>query len=271
MVFVRRVHIFQSTRPSRGATTAFGHSSICRPSFQSTRPSRGATGDFSTIEDLLQFQSTRPSRGATQTGRLHKCPDNNFNPRAPRGARRWSFRCKISLSRFQSTRPSRGATQRPVIDLTVRCKISIHAPLAGRDQGCPCLHRRSEISIHAPLAGRDRLLVPSTRYQQDFNPRAPRGARPATGKSSSPRILFQSTRPSRGATSSLCGGYVQSSYFNPRAPRGARRTSIWISGCGGRFQSTRPSRGATTQKPLSIVVLRISIHAPLAGRDWEAL
>ena len=246
MVFVRRVHIFQSTRPSRGATTAFGHSSICRPSFQSTRPSRGATGDFSTIEDLLQFQSTRPSRGATQTGRLHKCPDNNFNPRAPRGAR-----------------------LRPADCINVQITISIHAPLAGRDGGA------SGVKFHFP----------------DFNPRAPRGARPSGPSLTSPLdVKFQSTRPSRGATdcwspqpvinkisihAPLAGrdqrrgkAALRAFYFNPRAPRGARPSGPSLtSPLDVKFQSTRPSRGATDCWSPQPVINKISIHAPLAGRD----
>ena len=58
------------------------------------------------------------------------------------------------------------------------------------------------------------------------------------------RILFQSTRPVRGATH--------------------RRSGIFI---GHLFQSTRPVRGATQLRELCGDLLLISIHAPRAGRD----
>ena len=79
---------------------------------------------------------------------------------------------------FQSTRPLRGAT-----DVAHRLghprRISIHAPLAGRDcQQQSLAHAQTQISIHAPLAGRDRL------QETIFDL----------------KMEFQSTRPLRGAT-----------------------------------------------------------------------
>ena len=84
------------------------------------------------------------------------------------------------LHKFQSTRPSRGATAHlgAVAHLDA---VSIHAPLAGRDDGVtvlfrqlPCFNPRAprgarhlvflrffawgQVSIHAPLAGRDNRL-----------------------------------------------------------------------------------------------------------------
>ncbi len=80
--------MFQSTRPSRGATSSVqpkrqsASVSIHAPlagrdllfvaleengiKFQSTRPSRGATAIGKSIGSALMFQSTRPSRGATR-------------------------------------------------------------------------------------------------------------------------------------------------------------------------------------------------------------
>ena len=100
---------FQSTRPSRGATTILVDSRyqvaisihaplagrdrlrpwiLSRVRFQSTRPSRGATqmGCKSRLWELT-FQSTRPSRGATTRCKWARSASRNFNPRAPRGAR----------------------------------------------------------------------------------------------------------------------------------------------------------------------------------------
>ena len=80
-----------------------------------------------------------------------------------------------------------------------------------------------QISIHAPLAGRDGVADPAIFNDQDFNPRAPCGARPG-----------------------LC----------------------FLSAAGMQFQSTRPLRGATILRLVRRrLIIRISIHAPLAGRD----
>ena len=66
---------------------------------------------------------------------LHTClsaAEMHFNPRAPCGAR-LSDRLKAGDSLiFQSTRPLRGATLAPP-PLLSELLISIHAPLAGRD------------------------------------------------------------------------------------------------------------------------------------------
>ena len=89
-----------------------------------------------------------------------------------------SFSFFSSRCRFQSTRPSRGATYSR--QWANRCMlISIHAPLAGRDRAAAEYGANSKISIHAPLAGRDFSIATVRQQPRDFNPRAPRGARPA--------------------------------------------------------------------------------------------
>ena len=60
--------------------------------------------------------------------------------------------------------------------------------------------------------------------------------------------VFQSTHPSRGATS---------------VPASWRRRSM--------FQSTHPSRGATVQIDIPLAPLLVSIHAPLAGCDCSCV
>ena len=56
--------------------------------------------------------------------------------------------------------------------------ISIHSPLAGRDD-CPLLKIAAcWISIHSPLAGRDIFFGSLRCVIGYFNPLAPRGARP---------------------------------------------------------------------------------------------
>ena len=99
--------------------------------FQSTRPLRGATYRSHIRFRSSIFQSTRPLRGATSLHRSKLLPLSHFNPRAPCGAR-----------------PYRQYGQREL-----------------------------PISIHAPLAGRDETATPPARCRRYFNPRAPCGAR----------------------------------------------------------------------------------------------
>ena len=194
----------------------------------------------------------------------------DFNPLAPRGARRVWLREERRDQRFQSTRPSRGET-RQAGQRDAKSPISIHSPLAGRDLGPHAVLPGGVISIHSPLAGRDATryatFARSSRFQStrpsrgetvvysergadidNFNPLAPRGARP-------------SARHWSGSTPAN---------FNPLAPRGAR--------LGGRqrrkqrrqrFQSTRPSRGETADGHQDGDPRGISIHSPLPGRDTK--
>ena len=130
-----------------------------------------------TMQAIMLFQSTRPLRGATELDdNSHNTPEH-FNPRAPCGAR-----------------PA-------VLMGVVMCGvISIHAPLAGRDSPtlkCPLY--QTNFNPRAPCGARRDPPKPRNR-PADFNPRAPCGARRWRSVSSSPQLIFQSTRPLRGAT-----------------------------------------------------------------------
>jgi len=119
---------------------------------------------------------------APRAGRDHLHPvqphaQASFNPRAPRGARLRNNNIPLSVSLFQSTRPARGATY-----------IRLQPEQGGG------------VSIHAPRAGRDHPPILPRGFLACFNPRAPRGARPSRTYSASAFVLFQSTRPARGAT-----------------------------------------------------------------------
>ena len=212
--------------------------------FQSTRPVRGATEWASKAQLDAVFQSTRPVRGATRTERL-PAPSEGISIHAPRAGRdyrkplpvngrnisihapRAGRDLRLSAARarqavFQSTRPVRGATVGRKLCVNVRL-ISIHAPRAGRDRG------GSWVSYSS----------------QNFNPRAPCGARLISAVIRLHSLSFQSTRPVRGATDQQCS--IQGSK---------------------RFQSTRPVRGATHRlRSTRTPWIRISIHAPRAGRD----
>ena len=167
----------------------------------------------------------------------------------------------------------------------------------------PCGARRNtflrspqipSISIHAPHAGRDDRRVRAMRFPRHFNPRAPCGARQPYHFSNEADMLFQSTRPMRGATLVRYYGpdydnLFQSTrpmrgatsdgafsvhtrkYFNPRAPCGARLSSTMRSSGTLIFQSTRPMRGATAFPHDPVLGVAISIHAPHAGRDSKSI
>ena len=127
----------------------------------------------------------------------------HFNPRAPRGARPPVTRSGERVEKkFQSTRPSRGATLGVRIGHRRRLEISIHAPLAGRDQN--------------------------------------------NGAQIGHREIFQSTRPSRGATARRFMPTAGTLFQSTRPSRGATYT-IYAFSQKSAFQSTRPSRGATAK------------------------
>ncbi len=172
---------------------------------------------------------------------------------------------------FQSTRPVRGATS-----AWVRARP------------------KSGVSIHAPRAGRDIDHHHIPRGSDSFNPRAPCGARLAWLVERLEPLMFQSTRPVRGATHDtvIVDQLVAVSIHAPRAGRDVSLDALnthqlWfqstrpVRGATSRplprmtrratFQSTRPVRGATmdaTQRPSSG---EVSIHAPRAGRDRRIL
>ena len=167
-----------------------------------------------------KFQSTLPSRGATGS--------------KPAASRSWAF---------QSTLPSRGATS-TYQDRLILGFISIHAPLAGSDTAEELVNSGLWISIHAPLAGSDILGRCTSDSFCNFNPRSPRGERLLGSGLHGELFGFQSTLPSRGATSwggaqvtvfviSIHAPLAGSDYparfhrarrpnFNPRSPRGER-------------------------------------------------
>ena len=64
------------------------------------------------------------------------------------------------------------------LDLKTDKFISIHAPREGRDKALIGTVQNGKISIHAPREGRDYAENGKALLNRDFNPRAPRGARP---------------------------------------------------------------------------------------------
>ena len=137
--------------------------------------------------------------------------------------------------------------------------VSIHAPRAGRDGRMRLTSvLRDRVSIHAPRAGRDRRLSQSRCSMLMFQSTRP--ARGATWPARcNPACMFQSTRP-REARPSLALGRAAAHRFNPRARAGRDRATGRHAAVA--FQSTRP-REARRGLPRPDAL--VSIHAPARG------
>ena len=191
---------FQSTHPLRGATEivpgdlAVGDISI-------HAPLAGCDGAGSFVYSSNISISIHAPLAGCDLDFLHPYGYNkHFNPRTPCGVRppfRWSLR---HLYHFNPRTPCgvRLFVKQGIVKLS---GISIHAPLAGCDQGSSGRVQRQEISIHAPLAGCD-----FGHWEGDC----------VCGK-------FQSTHPLRGATRSAISVQRLRSHFNPRTPCGVRQ------------------------------------------------
>ena len=215
--------------------------------FQSPHPVRGATGSRSCWPPSQCHFNPRTPRGVRRDTGIGPHGDANFNPRTPRGVRRRPRVETAPQAEFQSTHPARGATWARLFQ-----------------------SRSHNISIHAPREGCDEAQGVSANKSSYFNPRTPRGVRPALRAClSEPSVIsihapregcdqsrradmpsvreFQSTHPARGATWSTWPPTWPLSNFNPRTPRGVRLAL---------------HRGRPRHRP-------ISIHAPREGCDCQ--
>ena len=189
-----------------------------------------------------------PLAGRDDELRIKKHDPVYFNPRAPCGARRLSRLVRRMQEVFQSTRPLRGATSLLSILLPV-VDISIHAPLAGRDDEAEISAlMEAEFQSTRPLRGATRAIATANCIVCDFNPRAPCGARRLRVYHDFPVVQISIHAPLAGRDALRRNTSGRPAYFNPRAP------------CGARL-----SRG---EKPIENT--GISIHAPLAGRDGKS-
>ena len=174
---------------------------------------------------------------------------------------------------FQSTRPLRGATSFSAQELQDVGTVSIHAPLAGRDDRAGRRRNRPNgFNPRAPCGAR-RDQHGLCRQQRRFNPRAPCGARP-TGE------VMEGTANAVSIHAPLAGRDARSrrskhrsdTRFNPRAPCGARQTDRRSSPKPLRFQSTRPLRGATRFTRITLSALStFQSTRPLRGATPKVL
>ena len=100
-----------------------------------------------------------------------------------------------------------------------------------------------------------------------FNPRAPCGARPASPPFCGHEWPFQSTRPMRGATQILRCDMAGKVFQSTRPMRGATGNHAQIKQPKTDFNPRAPCGARRGVVILRAPVVRISIHAPHAGRD----
>ena len=181
------------------------------------------------IDGLISIHSPLAGRDGRETA--FGGDGSHFNPLAPRGARPCRIRGGNSALRFQSTRPSRGETVNDVIVQPVM-DISIHSPLAGRD-----------VPAAAGCRGNN----------HNFNPLAPRGARPPFALIWCRAIMLISIHsPLAGRDSGDRAWRWPDIYFNPLAPRGARLSWLRASDQNIDFNPLAP-RGARPSGSATIV------------------
>ena len=101
------------------------------------------------------------------------------------------------------------------------------------------------ISIHAPPRGAARALSVTYIRPLRFQSTLPSREATPTSLKAFNEFIFQSTLPSRGATMQRTEVALLCQYFNPRSPRGERHDPT----------------------AADVLLVRISIHAPLAGSD----
>ena len=125
--------------------------------------------------------------------------------------------------------------------------VSIHAPLTGGDITGATV-RRSAVSFNPrpPHGRRPAIAAIRCAYPlPGFNPRPPHGRRLSARREYEQHWRFQSTPPSREATSGNRSGAAIDHSFNPRPPHGRRHQLPRIVTLAVEFQSTPPSREAT--------------------------
>ena len=201
--------------------------------------------DYAALPALARIACFNPRtpHGVRQPPPTKKMLDVCFNPRTPHGVRPDTEKGAVIVKKFQSTHPTRGATDSVGMQ-EQRLLVSIHAPHTGCDSILPTatrrpccfnprtphgVRRRSAEVIRSGIGFNPRTPHGVRRgscrpcpYTGRFNPRTPHGVRPILLIIIKIRIKFQSTHPTRGATS----------YSKHRGWR-------------LKFQSTHPTRGAT--------------------------
>jgi len=147
--------------------------------FQSTLPARGATSRSVRRPQSTAVSIHAPRAGSDSRGSASSSRPWGFNPRSPRGERPEGLRGLAWPIEFQSTLPARGATYQHKHGY-IKLHVSIHAPRAGSDGARRTFRNRNKVfQSTLPARGATGRLGASRATTRRFNPRSPRGERPA--------------------------------------------------------------------------------------------
>ena len=168
---------------------------------------------------------------------------------------------------FLSTLPARGATHR-ITQLEAKCKISIHAPREGSDQG---FYRGgmkgAEFLSTLPARGATGYLAAGHKLIQFLSTLPARGATLCRG-SHLYQCLISIHAPREGSDPAFLSSRSLPGNFYPRSPRGERRYSCYAPFKNKTNFYPRSPRGERLVKLLFFhQAARISIHAPREGSD----
>ena len=192
------------------------------PEFQPTRPLQGATNRTHYAQWDLDYFNPRAPCGARPSSPLLQQQLGHFNPRAPCGARRIELRQKRQRQkRFQPTRPLRGATAETPVPAEP-AQFQPTRPLRGATKNIHEILKGELISTHAPLAGRDTGGAKTREDIYKFQPTRPlRGATGIPQRQCAKIQNFNPRAPCGARRGGICTVHSRSD-FNPRAPCGAR-------------------------------------------------
>ena len=162
---------------------------------------RGATLDGTLFAFHLAISTHAPLAGRDPLALTQEVAQFSISTHAPLAGRDFCNQRYHYGDRAISTHAPLAGRDAETPTLSKRItNISTHAPLAGRDNTEKTSSTDLYISTHAPLAGRDSTSAEHSPANKDFNPRAPCGARLSGIGNVIGSVIFQPTRPLRGAT-----------------------------------------------------------------------
>ncbi len=121
-----------------------------------------------------------------------------------------------------------------------------------------------------PREGHDSGGHKCRQQRNNFNPRAPRGARPACVVAITGDSAISIHVPREGHDSPAIASSRDDAPFQSTCPARGTTTVFSTRSTDAAFQSTCPARGTTTRFYRKNVGFVISIHVPREGHDWAS-
>ena len=181
-----------------GARLALGLGPSLSKNFNPRAPCGARPYHISRLCEIGRHFNPRAPCGARPNDSAFNTHPFHFNPRAPCGARHYLETTITDIDLFQSTRPVRGAT------LGYSAALSTFSFQSAR-----------------PVRGATSSDPKQAGWGQNFNPRAPCGARRLRAVLAGHKEPFQSARPVRGATINI-RSTTKKQLISIRAPRAGR-------------------------------------------------